>query len=302
MGLLKNILKNAIGIDDKFTKMIYARDNGEVWAQEMLASMFHRNEPDLIERIKAARRKLYAQDAENGNPKAMYYYGISALDFNTFMRMLEPLANKGDIDAITAISNEYYMGNIVAINEEEGFKWCLKAAQLGDVWSQNQVALAYTSNNGSGANDYDKAFEWYSAAARQGSCSGYCGMGKCYDYWQMKLYRNGYDPSMDQKILEYDQKMIDCYEKASNFIKNNDEEVEALYGLARSYQSAGDHVPDQDTALQMKKLAVFYYYAAYDSGYPYGMKYAKEIAENENIYVDFNDVIGWAQKEGIVDK
>ena len=30
MGLLKNILKNAIGIDDKFTKMIYARDNGVV--------------------------------------------------------------------------------------------------------------------------------------------------------------------------------------------------------------------------------------------------------------------------------
>ena len=52
----------------------------------------------------------------------------------------------------------------------------------------------------------------------------------------------------------------------------------------------------------MKKLAVFYFSFAYDSGHPYGMDYAKEITENENIYVDFNAIVGWAQKEGIVDK
>ena len=52
----------------------------------------------------------------------------------------------------------------------------------------------------------------------------------------------------------------------------------------------------------MKELAVFYFSFAYDSGHPYGMDYAKEITENENIYVDFNAIVGWAQKEGIVDK
>ena len=40
----------------------------------------------------------------------------------------------------------------------------------------------------------------------------------------------------------------------------------------------------------MKKLAVFYFSFAYDSGHPYGMDYAKEITENENIYVDFNAI------------
>ncbi len=52
----------------------------------------------------------------------------------------------------------------------------------------------------------------------------------------------------------------------------------------------------------MKKLVVFYFSFAYDSGHPYGMDYAKEITENENIYVDFNAIVGWTQKEGIVDK
>ena len=42
----------------------------------------------------------------------------------------------------------------------------------------------------------------------------------------------------------------------------------------------------------MKKLAVFYFSFAYDSGHPYGMDYAKEITENENIYVDFNAIVG----------
>ena len=49
----------------------------------------------------------------------------------------------------------------------------------------------------------------------------------------------------------------------------------------------------------MKKLAVFYFSFAYDSGHPYGMDYAKGITENENIYVDINAIVGWAQKEGI---
>ena len=51
----------------------------------------------------------------------------------------------------------------------------------------------------------------------------------------------------------------------------------------------------------MKKLAVFYFSFAYDSGHPYGMDYAKEITENENIYVDFNAiVVGLKKKEQLI--
>lgn len=109
-------------IIQKFMKMIRARDNGEQWAQDMLDSMFQRNEPDIYDRIAEARRKIYAKDAESGNPKAMYYYGISALDFNTFMRMLEPLANRGNIDAMTSIAREYSIGLLTEANAEQSFK------------------------------------------------------------------------------------------------------------------------------------------------------------------------------------
>ena len=54
--------------------------------------------------------------------------------------------------------------------------------------------------------------------------------------------------------------------------------------------------------IKNEKVSCFYFSFAYDSGHPYGMDYAKEITENENIYVDFNAIVGWAQKEGIVDK
>ena len=59
-------------IIQKFMKMIRARDNGEQWAQDVLDSMFQRNEPDIYDRIAEARRKIYAKDAERGNPKAKY--------------------------------------------------------------------------------------------------------------------------------------------------------------------------------------------------------------------------------------
>ena len=51
----------------------------------------------------------------------------------------------------------------------------------------------------------------------------------------------------------------------------------------------------------MNKLAIFYFYAAYDCGHPYAMIKAREIAENNKIYVDFNNVVGWARSEGIVE-
>ena len=306
MKFLNNIINNvtnAVGIEieDDFTKMIRARDNGEQWAQAKLDNILQRNEPDIYERIAEARRKIYAEYAENGNPKAMYYYGISALDFNTFMRMLEPLANCGNVDAMTSIARQYSLGLLTQADEEESFKWYLKAAKFGDVFAQNQVALAYTCNNGCGGIDYNKAYEWYRAAAEQQSASGYCGMGKCYEYWQTQLPFTSNGQDINEKLLDYDQKRIDCYEEARKYLSSQDEEIETLYGLAASYRSAGEHVANEEASLQMNKLAIFYFYAAYDCGHPYAMIKAREIAENNKIYVDFNNVVGWARSEGIVE-
>ena len=306
MKFLNNIISNVsnsigIEIEDDFTKMIRARDNGEQWAQDMLDSMFQRNEPDIYERIAEARRKIYAKDAESGNPKAMYYYGISALDFNTFMRMLEPLANRGNIDAMTSIAREYSIGLLTEANAEQSFKWYLKAAQSGDVFAQNQVALAYTCNNGCGGIDYNKAYEWYHAAAEQQSASGYCGMGKCYEYWQTQLSFTSNGQDINEKLLDYDGKRVHCYEEARKYLSSQDEEIETLYGLGTSYRSAGEHVVNESASIQMKKLAIFYFYAAYDCGHPHALKYAREIAENNKIYVDFNNMMGWARSEGIIE-
>ncbi len=303
MGFLNDLIKDVIGGEDNFTKLIRAADNGEQWAKEQLNAMWQRNEPNLFEKIANARQRIYAEGAKNGEPKSMYYYGISSSDSKTFMKMLLPLAEKGNIDAIKSLAGEYGgLGNRVPQNSEESFKWYLKAAELGDVFSQNQVALAYTCANGCGEINYDKAFEWYSKAAKQNSAKGYCGMGKCYEEWQRGLWLGGNKPTFDE-LLEYDQKRIDCYEMSRDYLKSTDEEIEALYGLARAYDSAADNlagIGDSEKFIIFKKVAIFYYWAAYDCGHPYGMKYAQEIAQKNNIYVDFNDVVSWAQREGII--
>lgn len=311
MGLIDKLLFNTVKHeDDDLIKIIRARDNGEAWAQKAFNELFDSSDPNITDKIDNARQKIYAHAAKNNDPKAMYYYGISSHDFNTFMNMLVPLADQGNIDAIVAIASTCSLGLLAPANAEEGFNWYLKAARLGDASSQNMVALSYTCNDGCGEINYDKAFHWYSASAKQNNAGGYCGMATCYEHWQDELafsqhettsiLQHGNHSDINEAILEYDEKRIDCYENARNFVSSNDEAIETLYGLAKSYASASKHLSNQNDILTTQKLAIYYYYAAYDFGHPYGLKYAKEIADNNDIYVNFYDIDDWAEKEGII--
>lgn len=311
MGLINNFIFNSIKQkEDNFTKIIRAYDNGETWAQKEFNNLLKNGDQNILYQIDSIRQKIYANDAKKNDPKAMFYYGISSHDFNTFMRMLVPLAEQGNVDAIIAIASEYSLGTITSSNAEESFKWYLKAARLGDVSSQNIVALSYTCNDGCGEINYDKAFHWYSASAKQNNASGYCGMATCYEHWQDELvfplheatsvlHQRNYSDINDAS-LKYDEKRIDCYETARNFISNNDEAIETFYGLAKSYASASKHLSNQSNIQMAQKLAIYYYYVAHDCGHPYGLKYAKEIADNNNIYVNFYNIDDWAEKEGII--
>lgn len=301
MGFFNNLIKNTTDKEDEFTKMIRARDNGEEWAQQRLDELFQKNDPDIYERINEARQVIYAEDARRGDPKAMYYYGTSSYDFNVFMQMLVPLAEHDDIEAITAIARRYGLGISTEENPEESFKWYLKAAGLGDVFSQNMVAKSYTYNDsGSGEINYNKAFEWYSAAAEQGSATGFCGLGECYKYWQMQQMNNERENVDLNQVLEYDEKIIDCYEAARQYLASEDEEINTLFGLADSYSTASYHVNNKSKELMLQKEAIFFYYAAADCGHPNAMKYAEKIAEENGINVDFNNMMEWAEQEGII--
>lgn len=293
MGIFDGIKKkvNNYGESKEFLDIISALDNDEEWAKNVVADMWVNPEPNLLQRIDNARIIIHEPGALQGNPKDMYYYGISVSDFSIKMRMLLPLAEKGNVDAMTAIAREYSLGELSQCgtpeNEDESFKWYLKAAELGDVSSQIQVALHYKIER-----NYEEAFGWYVKAARQDSAKGYCGMADYYEF----LYLSSSNADERIELLE---KMLDCYDAGYEYVASDDEEVEVASGLAKTYESASAYL-DAEKAQFYHKLAIFYYWVAYDCGNPYQFERAREIAEREHISVDFSNMIHWAKSEGIV--
>lgn len=294
MGRLSDLIKTVVPLEDEFTKMVRARDNGEEWAQRKLNELFV-NDPNIMPNLMSARRKIYEKDAKNGDPMAMYYYGISCEDEQTFMGMLVPLANNNNIDAITAIGNRFALEE----RDKEAFSWYMKAAELGDIYSQNYIALQYYVGIEDDGPDYDKAYEWYRKAAQQDSSKGYSGMGSCIDCWRDNKQL---DANVSKEmLLDYDMQIVDCYAAALDCAKDDDEFREAAWGLGNAYRASAWDMDIQEKALLMNKAAIFYYYLAYDTGHPYGLELAQEIAEQKSIVVDFNDMERWAQKEGILE-
>ncbi len=295
MGLFKKVITDKVRRDDEFIKIVKASDDGEQWAKKELNVLFQKNEPGLIKRINDARIYIYKDDAYRGVPKAQYYYGLSlqGLKNDESLRMLVPLAEKGNVDAMKAIAlgyGEKYGG--YGYNHKEEMKWYTMAAEAGDIFSQNTVALHYTINQ-----DYDKAFYWYSKSAQQNSSKGYCGLAKCYDYKRMQSYSESSKSS--QKDIE--NKIEECYLQALKYVSNQDEDEEACYGIAGYYQGISNSITNDEEKIFFLKLAIYYYTAAYQCGNPYAIKNAEEISNQYNINVNYNDIEAWATAERLFD-
>lgn len=298
MGILKNILKDTIHYEDDFTKMVRACDNGEQWAQKQLNELFQRNEATLLERICDARIRIYKDDAYKGIPKAQYFYGLSLQGMNNdeSLRMLVPLAEKGNIEAMKAIASGYgekygKYGN----NSTEYMKWYTMAAEAGDVSSQNIVALQYIIKK-----DYEKAFYWYSKSAQQNSAKGYSGLAKCYGYQRMKLYSQT-NESSKKEIEEIERKIEECYLQALENVSSQEEDEEACYGIAEYYRGISLSISNSETKLFILKLAIYYYIVAYQCGNPYGLKNTEKISNEYGISVNYNDIEEWANVERLFD-
>lgn len=293
MFSLKKIVQNFTENEDNFIKLIRARDNGEEWAQKELDDLFRKNDPNLISRIDKARIHIYEKDAHRGVAKAQYYYGLSiqAFDKEESLSMLVPLAEQGNIDAMTAIASGYSEYGGYGNNPAEYMRWYTMAAEAGDVFSQNTVALQYAIQQ-----DYDKAFFWYSKSAQQESASGYCGMAECYDVQKMKLYAASQNPSQ-QEIEDIENRIEQCYLKALQYVSNQDEDEKACFGLAGHYRGISYSIKNNETRLWIVKRAIYFYMAAYQCGNPYGLKNAKEISEEYGVNVNYDDIEAWANEE-----
>ncbi len=79
------------------------------------------------------------------------------------MRLLRPLAEKGNPDAQINLGNMYFDGNGVPQDNAESVKWYLLAADQGSV--DAQIALGFLYEYGDAVHfDYVRAYKWFDLA------------------------------------------------------------------------------------------------------------------------------------------
>ena len=293
---INKVVKPLINQDD-FIAVVRASDNGEKWASQKINKMYQEGVPDLIPRIARARVQIYKNAAYRGDLKAQYYYGLSLQGINNeeSLRFLLPLAENGNVDAITAIAMGYGHYGGYGEDESKNFKWYMKAAKMGDVHAMNQVALKYVSER-----NYDKAFYWYKELANQDNAKGFCGMAKCYENRISILDHNNCKKNAKEIQVLY-QEAEKLYDLAIENVDNVADEQNAYWGLGCLYRSWSYTIQQNNIKTNMLKRAIYYYMVSYDCGNDYGLKNAREISARNKIVVDFNDIDSWARRERIIE-
>jgi hypothetical protein len=71
---------------------------------------------------------------------------------------LEQLAKSGDAKSQLAVGLDYWRGETVCMNPEEGFLWLKKAAIQGEPEAQRIVSVAYSKGMGVSQNEYEARY------------------------------------------------------------------------------------------------------------------------------------------------
>ena len=88
-------------------------------------------------------------------------------DYATALRLIRPLADKGDAAAQSNLGLMYDKGQGVPENDAEAVKWYVKAADQGDADAQTSLGYMYAKGEGVPENAV-QAYKWWNLAAAHG--------------------------------------------------------------------------------------------------------------------------------------
>lgn len=281
---------------DDFVDLIRALDNKEEWAIKQFGEMWKSNDPTLFSQMNEARIKIYNSAARQGDPKAQYWMGMSlmATDKQASLGWLVPLANQGNIDAMTSIALGYTEYGGFGDNPDEYRYWYMKAAEAGDADAQATIGLEYLVEQ-----NYEEALNWYIKSADQGYAKGLIGVSKCLEHKRINL---SLDPAYadaqarQQEEQRLDDIIEDTYIDAVNAARKEDELGEAFSGLGHFYmQSLIVKGQNSDIA----KRAAYFLYKAYLIGNDYELQHFNNVVSENKLHIDINDIEEWAEREGL---
>jgi len=185
-----NSCHNRLSQSDMLTKLKYMANKDVIMAQYMLGKMYDNGEgvtkssSDAYDWFYKATKNRDADVFELGdlfNSLGVIYIirgsGLETEAFKLFKKGAEcPSENAM---AMSNLAFCYLSGLGVAVDNNAGFSWALKAAQQNVVPAMNYVAECYLSGRGTRQDNY-KAYEWAKKSADAGNDIGLFSLGMCY--------------------------------------------------------------------------------------------------------------------------
>jgi uncharacterized protein len=100
-------------------------------------------------------------------------------DYATTLRIVRPLAEKGDPEAQSALGYMYEEGKGVRVDFGQALIWYRKAAAQEEAQGQNNLGRMYEQGRGV-SQDYVQAVAWFRKAAEQGFAMAQSNLGQMY--------------------------------------------------------------------------------------------------------------------------
>ncbi|MFS2025176.1 tetratricopeptide repeat protein [Massilia sp. CT11-137] len=143
-----------------------------------------------------------AHSVDYANTNAAYKNG----DYESALRELMPLADRGDPDAQMLIGYMHEKGQGISANMVEAVNWYRRAASHGNVVAQFNLGNMYEQGIGGLPKDPKEAFHWIELAAKTDFANAQAKLGYYYGtgfsvpvdyklalYWSATAVKNGYE-------------------------------------------------------------------------------------------------------------
>jgi len=100
-------------------------------------------------------------------------------DYTTALKLLRPLAEKGNANAQNDLGWMYEQGKGVTKDFKEAMKWYRSAAEQGSPQAQYNLGVMYFEGHGTHSN-FPEALKWYRMAASKGNAKAQYNLGFMY--------------------------------------------------------------------------------------------------------------------------
>lgn len=210
------------------------------------------------------------------------------------MRLLQILENQNHPQAFLRLGLMHLNGNFVEKNRTTAEQYWLKGAKLEDAdclcslgyFHEEQAAQANLSAQ-QASSLYEKAFNYYSHAAKKNSASAHCQLGNFYKDGK------GVQKNLKEAIAHYHEAMrLDNEEMKSNILSYNPVYLHSAYNLATLF-AVGDTDFPQD-----KEKCTYWMMEAAKQGHPDAMEFLSRIGISPlKINSQVNSSSFWSHKD-----